>query len=97
MLLAQVNIQEKFAPAKIDSINKLLKIILPLVSAGAALIFLVMSLYGAFMYLTNGDKPDVLKKAQATIIFAVIGLFVVIFSFVAVSLLGKIFNIPNIL
>jgi len=97
MFLAQINIQEKFAPAKIDSMGKLLNVVLPLMLVGAALIFLAMSLYGAFMYLTHGDNPEGLKKAQSVIIFAVIGLFIVIVSFVAVQIIGKIFNIPKII
>ncbi len=97
MLLAQVDIQDKFVPAKIDSIGKLLNIALPLMMTAAALLFLGMSLYGAFMYLTHGDNPEGLKKAQATIIFAVVGLFIVVISFVAVQVLGKVLGIPKII
>ncbi|GAB4218792.1 MAG: hypothetical protein Fur009_1740 [Candidatus Microgenomates bacterium] len=92
-----LDISQNFAPAKISSISTLLNIVLPLLTAGAALITLSLALYGAFMYLTNGDKPDVLKKAQAIIIYAFIGLIIVIVSFVAVQLIGKIFNIPKII
>ncbi|MCL4363969.1 hypothetical protein M1328_01890 [Patescibacteria group bacterium] len=93
MLLAQVNIQDKFAPAKVDSIGKLLSVVLPLASAGAALIFLIMALRGALMFLTSGDNPDGLKKAQSTLVFAVIGLLIVIVSFVAVQLIGKLLGV----
>ncbi|GIW64275.1 MAG: hypothetical protein KatS3mg092_0208 [Patescibacteria group bacterium] len=89
--------KDNFAPAKITSISTLLNLILPLLTAGAALITLSMALYGAFMYLTNGDKPDVLKKAQAIIIYAFIGLLIVVSSFVVIQLIGKIFNIPKII
>jgi len=98
MVLAQVNIEEKFAPAtKVTSIGALLNVILPLMMTGAALLFLGMSLYGAFMYLTHGDNPEGLKKAQSTIIFAVVGLFIVVVSFVVVQVVGKLLGIPKII
>ncbi len=96
-MIYALDISENFAPAKISTISTLLNLVLPLLTAGAALITLSMALYGAFMYLTNGDKPDVLKKAQAIIIYAFIGLLIVISSFVAIQLIGKIFNIPKII
>ncbi len=89
--------ENTFAPAKISSISTLMNIILPLLTAGAALACLSMALYGAYLYLTNGDKPDVLKKAQGIIIYAFIGLIIVISSFVAVQIIGKIFGIDKII
>lgn len=98
MILAQINIQDKFAPAKnVDSIGKLLTVALPLMMTGAGLLALGMSLYGAFMYLTHGDNPEELKKAKLIIVYSVIGLFIVIVSFVAVQVIGKILNIPKII
>ncbi|MCX7955986.1 MAG: hypothetical protein N2593_02700 [Patescibacteria group bacterium] len=89
--------EQNFAPAKISSISTFVNIFLPLLTAGAALACLIMAFYGAYLYLTNGDKPDVLKKAQGIIIYAFIGLIIVISSFVAVQLLGKIFGIDKII
>lgn len=98
MLLAEVNIQEKFAPAaKVGSIGTLITVALQIMMAGAGLMFLVMSLYGAFMYMTHGDNPEGLKKAQATILYAVAGLFIVVVSFVVVQVLGKMLGIPKII
>ncbi len=92
-MIYALDIETKFAPAKISSIGTLLKIVLPLTMTGAALIFLTMTLYGAFRYLTSGDNPEALKKAQSTIMFAIIGLFIVIVSFVIVQVIGKLLNI----
>lgn len=97
MIYALTIDQNSFAPAKISSISTLMNIILPLLTTGAALACLVMALYGAYMYLTNGDKPDVLKKAQGIIIYALIGLIIVVSSFVAVQIIGKIFGIDKII
>ena len=82
------NIEDKFAPAKITNISILMNVIIPLILAGAALMFLVMTLKAAFDILRNGDSPDALKKAYASIVTSVIGLFIVIFSFVAVRVIG---------
>ncbi len=92
-MIYAVDIESKFAPAKISSIGTLLKVVLPLVMTGAALIFLTMSLYGAFYLLTHGSEPDGIKKAQSMITFAVIGLFIVVASFVVVQLIGKLLGI----
>lgn len=93
-----LNITEKFVPAKkINSIGGLLNFILPLLTFGASLIFLIMILKAAFNWLSHGDNPEVLKKAQATFFFAVFGLIVVIVSFVAVQLIGKILGIEKLI
>jgi hypothetical protein len=92
-----IDISQSFAPAKITTIATLLNIVLPLLTTGAGLIFLVMALLGGFNVLTHGDNPDALKKAYGTITYAILGLLIVIISFVAVRLIGKMLNIPNIL
>jgi len=79
-----------FPAAQFSDVSKILNLLLPLVLAGAGLIFLVMLLKAAFDILSHGDNPDILKKAYGSIATSVIGLFLVIFSFVAVRLIGKI-------
>ncbi|PIP14799.1 hypothetical protein COW98_04640 [Candidatus Roizmanbacteria bacterium CG22_combo_CG10-13_8_21_14_all_35_9] len=79
-----------FPTARLSNIGQLMNLLLPLVLAGAGLIFLVMLLKAAFDILSHGDNPDALKKAYGAIATSVIGLFIVIFSFVAVQLIGKI-------
>jgi len=92
-----LDIQQKFAPAKIDNISKLLNIALPLVSAFAAIVFLVMALYGAYIYLTSAGNPEGLKKASSIFVYTGIGLIIVIASFVIVQLIGKMLGIPKII
>ncbi|PIQ72866.1 hypothetical protein COY13_01150 [Candidatus Roizmanbacteria bacterium CG_4_10_14_0_2_um_filter_36_35] len=86
-----------FPPARLFNISQLLNVVLPLMMSGAALIFLVMTLYGAFNLLTHGDNPEAIKKAYSTIVFAVVGLVIVIASFVGVKLIGKLLGVGNIL
>lgn len=82
--------QSTFPAAKVGNIGQIISLILPLALTGAGLIFLVMTLYAAFNILTHGDNPDALKKAYASITTAVVGLFIVIFSFLAIQLLGTV-------
>ena len=96
-MLYAIEIKDKFAPACLTTIGQLLNVILPLMMSGAALIFLGMTLFGAFNLLTHGDNPEGIKKAYSTIVFAVIGLFIVIASFVGVKLIGKLLGVDNIL
>ena len=79
-----------FPAAKVSKIGDIVNLALPLMMTGAGLIFLFVTLNAAFSILRNGDNPDALKKAYGAIATSVIGLFIVIFSFVAVQLIGKI-------
>ncbi|MGB9883000.1 MAG: hypothetical protein ACPLRN_00575 [Microgenomates group bacterium] len=96
MFVYALDIEKQFAPAqKIKSIADLVNLGLSLAGTGAALIFLIMALRGGYMYIVGGDDPKALEKARATMIFAAIGLVVVVVSFVAVRLIGKILGIEN--
>lgn len=79
-----------FPAAKVGKIGSLINLALPLVMTCAGLIFLVILLKAAFDILSNGDNPDILKKAYGSISTAVLGLFIVIASFLAVQLLGVV-------
>lgn len=84
---------ENFAPAKISNLATILNVILPLLQVGAALIFLVMLLQAAFAWITAGDKAENLAKARKMMIFAVIGLLIVVLSFVLVKIIGYMLKI----
>ncbi len=98
-MIYAIDISQKgnFAPAKIASISTLLNLILPLLTLGAALIFLVMSLYAGFIMITNGDNKEKIAEAQKTLGFAVIGLLVVAVSFIIVKIVGFVLGVTNIL
>lgn len=82
--------QNSFPAAKIDNIGKIVNLALPLMMTGAGLIFLFITLNAAFSILRNGDNPDALKKAYASITTAVLGLVIVIVSFLAIQILGVV-------
>jgi hypothetical protein len=79
-----------FPAAKIKSIGQIVNLALPIAMMGAGLIFLVITLKAAFDIIRGGDNPDILKKAYASIFTAVIGLFIVVGSYLAIQLLGVV-------
>jgi len=89
-----INIKDNFEPAKnFSSIGNILNVIFPTVSLGAAIICLVMLLYGGFTYISAGDNPKNIQKAWQTIIFAIIGLFIVALSYAAVRLITTLLKV----
>lgn len=87
--------QNIFPPAQVATIANLLNVVLPLLNTGAAVLLLIMLLFGGFMWITSGGNPEGIKKAQGTITFAIFGLFVVIASFMIVKLITIVFNIQS--
>ncbi|KKQ01566.1 MAG: hypothetical protein US11_C0006G0008 [Candidatus Roizmanbacteria bacterium GW2011_GWA2_36_23] len=86
-----------FAPAKYQNLGILLNQILPILMSGAAVLFLVICLRAAFAILTNGENPEAIKKAQQTLGYAILGLFLVVLSFLLVKLIGRVLQIDTIL
>lgn len=86
-----------FKPAKVANISTLLNVILPLLTLGAALVFLAICLYAGLMMIMNGENKEKIAEAQKTLGFAVFGLFVVISSFIIVKLIGFVLGVKNIL
>lgn len=91
-----INDPTQFMPAKFDSIASLLNLVFPLLFTGVALLFLAMLIFGAFRWVTAGDSAELVKKAQATITFAVLGLAIVFFSYLAVKIIGVVLNISPV-
>ncbi|KKP65569.1 MAG: hypothetical protein UR68_C0028G0058 [Candidatus Roizmanbacteria bacterium GW2011_GWA2_35_19] len=79
-----------FPAAKFSNIGTVLNIVLPLTMAGAAMIFLAMTLMAAFNIITHGDNPDALKKAYSSLIFSVVGILIVMSSYLVVRVIGGI-------
>ena len=82
--------QTSFPAAKINNVGQIVNLALPLAMTGAGLIFLFVTLNAGFNILKNGDNPDALKKAYASIMYAVMGLIIVIASYLVIQLLGVI-------
>lgn len=91
-LLAQVDISDpNINPAaRFTNFGDLITLFIPLATLGAALIFGVMLMYGAFTILTAGGNPDGIKKAQKIFTFATIGLIIVLLAYLITQIINKI-------
>lgn len=83
--------------ARVTNLAAILNVVIPILMTVAGLIFLFMLISGAFMYLTSGDSPDKVKKAQSTFVTAIIGLIIVVCSFLIVQLLSYFFHVQNLI
>jgi len=82
-----------FAPAKITTVSTLMNIILPLLMTGITIFFLIILFQAAFKILTAGDNKETISKAQKTIFFAILGLILVVTSFLLVRIIGMILKV----
>lgn len=92
---AQVNLADpgRFAVAKYASVASLINIFSPILITGGAMLFLVMSIMAGFDVLTAAGSPDKIARAQKTFMFAIVGLVLIIASYLIVKLLGVMLGI----
>jgi hypothetical protein len=55
----------------------------------AGLLAVIFIVYGGFQYLTSTGEPDKAKNARTTIINALVGLFIAMFSVAIVNVVGR--------
>ncbi len=93
--LAQLNLADpKVNPtARFDSINTMLGIIVPTITVIAAVVFGAMLMLAGIKIVTAGGEPEKLQSAQQTATYAVIGILIIVLSYLIVRLMGFIFQI----
>jgi hypothetical protein len=93
---AEVNIADRSINpiAKFGSITDLVNLILPIMMIGGGFITLSMLLLGAYRYITSEGNPEKISKAQSVIIYSIIGLFLIVSSYIITKIIGTIFNVP---
>ena len=64
-------------------------------AAGAAL-FLALVVFGGFRYLNSGGDPKAVDSARQTITGAIVGLLIIVGSFIIIELLIKAIGIPGV-
>ncbi|MFZ2026033.1 MAG: hypothetical protein WAV30_01975 [Microgenomates group bacterium] len=79
--------------AKFNSIGVFTNIIIPIMMILGGFLTLSMLLYGAFTYLTSEGNADKVKKSQSILVYAILGLFLIVISFVLTRIIGTIFNV----
>ncbi|MCX6732431.1 MAG: pilin [Candidatus Roizmanbacteria bacterium] len=92
---AEVNFGDKTVNpiAKFDSITTLVNLILPIMMLVGGFITLGMLLLGAYRYLTSEGNPEKVSKAQSVIMYAIIGLFLIVASFVLTRIIGYVLKV----
>ena len=85
-----------FAPTKIANIGQIVNVVLPLMMLGGVAIFFIMFLMAGFRWITGGGNPEEMKKIQSQMSAAIVGIIIVVVSYVLVKLIGTMLNI-NIL
>lgn len=95
-VFAEVDFGEKTVNpvAKFDSITAIVNLVIPIMMIAGGLITLSMLLLGAYRYLTSEGNPEKISKAQSVIIYAIIGLFLIVASFVITKIIGAVLNVP---
>lgn len=74
----------------------IIKLGVNLLMFAAILLAFVFVVFGGWKWLiSQGDKKK-LEEARTTIIWAVVGVFVVAFAFLVVNIIGQFFNVPLI-
>lgn len=94
-VLAAVDISDpnNFRPSQFSDLGKILNLILPLLMSGIAVILLFILILGGITILTAGGNSEKLKKGQQTFTYGILGLVIIVSSYLFVKILGAIFNI----
>lgn len=78
------------APACISGIVGILRNIISLLAPIAAIAFLIMFIVGGFQFVTSGGDPKAAGHARATLTFAIIGIILVVASWLILLLIKGI-------
>ena len=62
----------------------------------AGLTALVMFILGGFKYMNSAGDPKKLEGARNTLIYGIIGLLIVLFSFLIINVISQVTNVPCI-
>ncbi len=77
-------------PAKIGDIVKVIGNIIKLLAPIASVAFFIMLIWGGFQLLFSGGDPKAAAAARNTFLFAIIGIFLVIISWLVLLLIRRV-------
>ena len=77
-------------PRQISEIVKILENIIKLLAPAAGIAFFIMMLVGGFQFLTSGGDPKAAGAARATLTYALIGIILVVVSWLILVLIKNI-------
>src|SRR5687768_839326 len=85
-----------FPAATFGSLSTLLNLIIPLLMTGAGLLFVFLLIMAGWLYMNSDGNAENLKKVKYLIVYAFIGIAIVLVSYLAVKLVGQIFNVQDL-
>ena len=89
-----IDLRTDFVPAaNFGTISSFVNLFIPLMMVAASVLTLIMFLWGGFTYLTAGGDSEMIAKAQKIFSFTIVGLVLIISSYLFVKLIGKILGI----
>ena len=74
-------------------LDKTIPSIMTFLFVGASLLALGFLIYGGIKWITSGGDKAGVESARNTIVYAIIGLIIVFFSFAIVNTIGEIFGV----
>ena len=74
-----------------DIVNRIVEFLIPL----AGIILLLVLIWGGYDYLMSQGQPEKIKNAQAKITTGIIGFILLVFSYILVRLIVKIFGLDE--
>lgn len=83
-------------PAKLSDLTGVIENIISLLAPAAAVAFLIMLIVGGFQFLTSGGDPKAVAGARTTLTYAIIGIILVVASWLILVLIGQITGKPEI-
>lgn len=82
------------APAQLSDIGKVIQNVIGLLAPAAAIAFLLVFIVGAYKYMTSGGDPKATASARATLTYAIIGVILVVVSYLVLKLIEDITKVP---
>ncbi len=79
--------------AKYGDIGAIVNLIVPALFIGAALVFLFALFFGGYTIITAGGEPKNIQRAQGIIKYALIGLLIVLTSFLTMKIIEMILKV----
>lgn len=83
------------APAKLSDIETVIKNVIGLLTPFAAVALLIMLVVGAFKFVTSGGDPKAVAGARSTLTYAVLGVILVVASYLILKLIGTTTGTPT--
>lgn len=77
-------------PAQISDIVTVLKNIITILAPAAGVAFFIMLLVGGYKFITSGGDPKAVGSARATLTYAVIGIILVVASWLILQLIANL-------